>query len=459
MNDECFVMEKENDLNRSQELGEKKISELLWSFSVPAITGMLIMALYNVVDSIFVGHGVGPIGLAAVTVAFPIMIVFMAFGMLIGVGSTTLISIRLGQKKHFEAEKILGNAFFLSVLLSVFLSAFMLFFLDPILVVLGATEDVLPLAHDFSQIVVSGSIFMFIGFGLNNIIRAEGNPKIAMMTMIIAALLNTLLNPLFIFGLGMGIRGSAMATVIAQAVSACWVVAHFLLPHAYLKLHLKNLYPGKEIISEIFSMGSSVFFMQIAASFVAGLFNYTLASCGGQMAVAAMGVVNRVSMLILMPIFGISQGAQPIIGYNFGAQNYERVRETVKLAAIWATIAATAGFTAVMLFDTQIIRLFTDDPALIVIGSNGLKFFLLMLPVIGLQVIGTTFFQATGRPMYALSLSMSRQVVILIPLLLILPRFWGVQGVWLAGPISDLGSSLLAVFLVIPALRKLKEGN
>ncbi|MHC1746555.1 MAG: MATE family efflux transporter [Negativicutes bacterium] len=459
MNDEHFVMEKEIDLNRSQALGEKKISELLWSFSVPAITGMLIMALYNIVDSIFVGHGVGAIGLAAVTVAFPIMIVFMAFGMLIGVGSTTLISIRLGQKKHLEAEKILGNAFFLSVLLSIFTSAPMLLFLDPILVVLGATEDVLPLAHDFSYIIVSGSIFMFIGFGLNNIIRAEGNPKVAMMTMIIAALLNTMLNPLFIFGLGMGIRGSAVATIIAQAVSSCWVVAHFLLPHAYLKLRLKNLCPSREIVSEIFTMGSSVFFMQIAASFVAGLFNYTLASCGGQMAVAAMGVVNRVSMLILMPIFGISQGAQPIIGYNFGAQNYERVRETVKLAAIWATIVATTGFIAVMLFDTHIIRLFSDDPALIVIGSNGLKFFLLMLPVIGLQVIGTAFFQATGRPMHALSLSMSRQVVILIPLLLVLPRFFGVQGVWLAGPISDFGSSLLAVLLVLPALRKLKTGS
>ncbi len=443
-------------MNQSQALGENKISRLLWNFSVPAITGMLITALYNIVDSIFVGHGVGAAGLAAVTIAFPIMIVFMAFGMLIGVGATTLVSIRLGQKRREEAEKILGNAFLFAVILAVLLSAAALFFLDTILVHLGATEETLPLAHDFSQLIIFGNVFMFVGFGLNNVIRAEGHPKTAMMTMIIAALLNAVLNPLFIFVMGMGIRGSALATVIAQAVSACWVVGHFLLPNAYLAMRLKNLCLRSDIINEIITMGSSVFFMQIAASFVAGLFNYTLASCGGQMAVAAMGVINRVSMLILMPIFGISQGAQPIIGYNFGAQNYERVRETVKLAAIWATAVATFGFVVVMLFDTYIIRMFSDDPDLIEIGANGLRFFLLMLPIIGLQVIGTTFFQATGRPMYALSLSMSRQVVILIPLLLFLPRFFGVQGVWLAGPISDFGSSLVTVLLVLPALRKLK---
>ena len=443
-------------MDQSLSLGEKKISKLLWDYSIPAITGMLITALYNIVDSIFVGHGVGAVGLAAVTIAFPIMIVFMAFGMLVGVGSTTLVSIRLGQKNQAEAEKILGNAFSLSVIISILLSAAVLLLLNPILAGLGATEDVLPLARNFSQIIVLGNVFMFVGFGLNNIIRAEGNPKIAMMTMIIAAVLNVLLNPLFIFGLGLGIRGSALATVIAQVVAACWVVGHFLRPKAYLKLRLENFFLDRAIVHEIVKMGSSVFFMQIAASLVVSLFNYTLVSCGGQIAVAAMGVISRIHMLILMPVFGISQGAQSIIGYNFGAQNYERVRKTVKLAALWATAVSTAGFAVVLLFDVYVVRLFSDDPMLIEIGSGGLKLFLCMLPVVGLQVIGAAFYQATARPMYALLLSMSRQVIILIPLLLILPRFLGIQGVWLAGPVSDFGSSLLTVFLVIPALRKLK---
>lgn len=436
-------------------LGEKSVGRLLWDFSLPAITGMLVNALYNVVDSIFVGHGVGAIGLAAVTIAFPVMIILMGFGMLVGVGATTLVSIRIGQQKKEEAEKILGNALVLVLLLSVCLSGILLVFLDPILVQLGAGPDVLPYARDFTRIILAGSIFMFTGFGLNNIIRAEGNPKTAMMTMIISAVLNTILNPLFIFGIGLGIRGSALATVLSQLVSACWVLGHFLGPNSFLKFRRKHLSLDRTIVANIFSMGASSFFMQVAASIVAGLLNFTLSAYGGELAVAAMGIINRVSMLMLMPLFGIGQGMAPIVGYNYGARNYDRVKETAKKAATVATIVAVAGFVFIEIFDTYIIRLFSSEAELIQLGAAGLKLFLLMLPIIGFQIIGSMFFQAIGKPIQSLLLSMSRQILILIPLLFILPKFLGLEGVWLAGPASDLGSTLLTGLLLFFELRRL----
>jgi putative MATE family efflux protein len=443
-------------LNTSHALGEKSISKLLWDYSAPAITGMMVNALYNIVDSIFVGHGVGAIGLAAVTVAFPIMLILMAFGMLIGIGATTLISIRIGEQKKEEAEKILGNAFILVIILTIMMTLLFELFLDTILVSLGAEPDVLPYARDFTHIIIMGSVFMLTGFGLNNIIRAEGHPKTAMMTMIISAVLNTILNPLFIFVLGLGIQGSALATVLSQAVSAVWVFRHFMSGHSLLKLRVSNLVLNKTIVINILTMGSSAFFMQIAASVVAGVFNFTLQSYGGQMAIAAMGVVNRVSMLILMPLFGISQGVQPIIGYNYGARNYNRVIEALKQGMIAATVISIIGFIIIEFFDIYIIRLFNTEPELIALGAVGLRIYLFMLPIIGFQVVGSALFQAIGKPTQSLLLSMSRQLIILIPVVLILPRYMGLQGVWLAGPIADLGSSIITGVLVFTELKNLK---
>ncbi len=440
-------------------LGHKNIGTLIWDFSIPAITGMLVNALYNIVDSIFVGHGVGAIGLAAVTIAFPVMIVLMAFGMLVGVGATTLVSIRIGQKRLSDAEKILGNAFVLGLAIAVGMSAVLLLFLDPVLAALGAEPDVLPYARDFTAVILAGSVFMFTGFGLNNIIRAEGHPRIAMMTMVVSALLNTLLNPLFIFVLGLGIKGSALATVISQAVSAVWVVAHFRSRRSLLRLRGANMVPDRKIAAKIVVMGSSAFFMQIAASVVAGLFNNILVVHGGQTAVAAMGIINRVSMVVLMPIFGISQGTQPVIGYNYGAKKFGRVREAVIKGSIAATAVSVAGFILIELFDAYIIRMFSSEADLIALGAAGLKIFMAMLPLIGFQVMGAGFFQAIGKPMHSLLLSMSRQLLILIPALLILPRFIGLQGVWLAGPIADFGATLVTAALVVAQIRRLEEAE
>ena len=442
-------------MDRSKALGEEKVSKLLWKFSLPAIVGMVVNALYNVVDSIFVGHGVGEIGLAAVTIAFPIMIVLMGFGMLVGVGASAVVSLRMGEQKQQEAEKILGNALTLAVLLSITLTIGILLFLDPILISLGAQETVLPYAREFTRIILLGSIFMYIGFGLNSIVRAEGNPKVAMTTILISAGLNIVLNPLFIFTFKLGIGGSALATVLSQTVSAVWVVAYFLSKKSLLKLRLANLALDKEIVRSIFKIGMSPFLMQIAASVVTVLFNYSLLQYGGEFAVASIGVINRIAMLMLMPIFGLSQGLQPIIGYNYGAKNYGRVTKALKMAIYAATVFSTVGFLMIQIFDQQIMMLFNDNPELIGMGAQGMRIYLCMLPVIGFQVIGANYFQAVGKAGYAIVLSMSRQLILLIPLILILPGIWGLNGAWLASPIADFVSALLTGFFLSKEIRKL----
>lgn len=442
-------------MERSKALGEEKVGKLLWKFSLPAIVGMVVNALYNVIDSIFVGRGIGEIGLTAVTIAFPIMIVLMGFGMLVGVGAAAVVSLRMGEQKQHEAEKILGNAFTLAMILSVSFTVFILLFLDSILMFLGAQPDVLPYARDFTKIIVLGSSFMYISFGMNNIIRAEGNPKMAMATTLISAVLNILLNPLFIFTFHLGISGSALATIVSQGVSAAWVLHYFLGEKSLLKLYLTNLRLEKDIVLSIFKIGMSPFLMQIAASGVTVLFNFSLLKYGGELAVASIGIINRIAMLMLMPIFGISQGVQPIIGYNYGAKNYTRVIQAFKLAVYGATIFSTIGFLLTQFFSMEIIMLFNDNPELVGMGSHGMRIFLCMLPVVGFQIIGGNYFQAVGKAGYSIALSMSRQVIILIPLLFVLPGLFGLNGAWMASPIADVVSAILTGSFLFLEMRKL----
>ena len=444
-------------MDRSHSLGEEKISTLLWRFSLPAITGMVVNAFYNVIDSIFVGRGVGEIGLTAVTIAFPITIVLMGFGMLVGVGAAAVVSLRMGEKQQQQAEKILGNAFTLSMILSAAFTGSVLLFLDPILMMLGAEPDVLPYAREFTRIIVLGSPFMYVGFGLNNIVRAEGNPQMAMSTTLISAGLNIVLNPLFIFTFHLGIGGSALATVLSQGVSAIWVLVYFLRGKSVLRLQKKNFSLDKRIVRSIFEIGMSPFLMQIASSLTTVLFNYTLLRYSGELAVASIGIINRMGMLMLMPIFGISQGLQPIIGYNYGAGNYDRVKKALKIAIGAATLFSTVGFLLIQIFDKQIIMLFNDNPELILLGAEAMRINLCMLPVIGFQIIGANYFQAVGKAGYAIVLSMSRQLLILIPLVLLLPRLLGLQGVWLASPMADFSAALLTGIFLFRELRKLSQ--
>lgn len=442
-------------MEQAKYLGEEKISKLLLKFSIPSMVGMIVNALYNIVDSIFVGNGVGEMALAAVAIAFPIMIVLMGFGMLIGVGAGSLVSIRMGEKRKEDAEKILGNAFTLLLGASVGLSAVMLLFLDPLLIFLGADpHTTLPYARDFTRVILCGSVFMHIGFGTNSIVRAQGDPKTAMATMLISAVINTILNPIFIFYFQWGISGSALATVLAQSVSCAWVLHYFFSTRSYLKIRLPNMRLDRQVVAEIIEVGMSPFLMQIAASVVGVLFNYSLVRYGGELAVASVGIINRVAMLLLMPIFGLSQGVQPIIGYNYGAKQYKRVVEAVKIGILAATAFSVVSFGIVQLFSSQIVALFNQNPELVAMGSHGLRLFLMMLPVIGLQVISANYFQAVGKSKYAIWLSMSRQVILLIPLLLLLPGWLGLDGAWLAAPVADLGSALLTSSFLVSEFRK-----
>lgn len=443
----------------SAALGQERVDKLLWRYSVPATIGMVVNALYNIVDSIFVGNGVGEFALAAVAIAFPVMIILMGFGMLIGVGAGSLVSIRMGEGRKEDAEKILGNAFTLSVLCAIVLSAIILPFLDPVLQLLGAEPNILPYARDFTKVILWGSLFMYVGFGLNSIVRAQGDPKIAMATMLISAGINVVLNPLFIFYFQLGITGSALATVIAQMVAAVWIILHFLRKKSYLRLKTQYMALDFTVVFQIIKTGASPFLMQIAASVVNVLFNHSLLLYGGEIAVACIGVITRIGMLLLMPIFGISQGAQPIIGYNYGARSYNRVIEAVRRASYAASALSLAGFLVVQFFSESIVGVFNQNAEFISIGSKGLRLFLLLLPVIGFQVIGANYFQAVGKAQYAIFFSMSRQVIILIPMLLLLPPLFGLNGAWAAAPLADLGSFLLTGYFLFKEIRTLRQSE
>lgn len=448
--------------NTTIRLGESPVGKLLLEFSIPAIIAMIANALYNVVDSIFVGRGVGPLALTAVTIALPVMLMLMAFGMLVGIGATALVSIRLGQGKREEAELILGNAFSALVLLGIVISASMLAFLDPILRFLGATPDVpevFDYAKQFLSVILLGSVFQFLSFGMNSIIRGEGNPMISMVTMLFSAVMNTILNPLFIFVFHWGVRGSALATVSTQIIVSFYIVWHFTKGRGNLKIRRENLILKPRVLLMIFSIGLSPFLLQLAAGMIMFLFNHFLLIYGGEMAVAAMGVINRTVMMLLMPIFGINQGAQPIIGFNYGAMQYHRVKRALLLSALAATGISVFGFTVIQLFSGQIISVFNDDPELLRIGTRGIRIFLIMLPVIGMQIVVTNYFQSIGKAAMAILLSLTRQVLFLIPLIIILPRVFGLTGVWVAGPVSDFFAAALAGVLLYLELCRLNRNQ
>ncbi|MBI5402871.1 MAG: MATE family efflux transporter [Ignavibacteriae bacterium] len=445
-------------MDRTLRLEKESIGKLLYQFSLPAIIGMMVMASYNIVDRIFVGRGVGALAISGIAITFPAIIIFMAFGMLVGIGATAILSIRLGEKKIQEAEQTLGNALTLSVVIGIILTAIFYIFLDPLLILFGGTGEVLEYARDFSKVMLIGGVFQMISFTMNNLIRGEGNPKMAMTTMIIGAVLNTILNPIFIFGLNWGIQGSAWATVISQGISSAWVLLYFFGKKSHVHFHFANLKLRKNIVSKIFSIGVSPFIMQIAASIVIMIFNKSLAHYGGDLAVASMAITNAITMFIVMPIFGINQGIQPILGYNFGAKLYHRVRRVFELGILAATVICVLGFVTVIFFSGDIVRFFErGNEELLYIGSRALRIYLFMLPVVGYQIISAAYFQAVGKPKFSLILTVARQVGILIPAILILPDFFGLDGVWAAGPVSDLLSGILSAVFLIREMKILKK--
>jgi len=439
-------------------MGEDRISRLLIRFSIPAIMGMTVNAIYNVVDRVFIGQGVGPLALSGLTIGFPIMLVIMAFSMLIGLGATALISIRLGEGRKGIAELILGNAVTLFVVFALAITVIGSIFLEPLLTFFGASSEVLPYSKAYMRIILFAAVFMNIGFGMNNFIRAEGNPNIAMITMLGGAIINIILDPIFIFGLNMGVQGAALATIIAQFCAALWVFSYFFGKRSTLNIKIRNLLPKWFIIKSIMALGSSFFMMQMASSVIWLFFNRTLAHHGGDIAIAAMGIIHSLTMFILMPCFGINQGVQPIIGFNYGARKFKRVKRALQRGILFATGVCVTGYIVIMLFPAQFVSIFSsNNQELIDIASTGLRTFLFLLPIIGFQIVSTSYFQATGKPAMAMFLSLSRQVILLLPILLILPHYIGVRGVWLSAPLADIGSVILTTIFILREMKKLNK--
>ena len=440
-------------------LGEEKISKLLMEFSIPAIIGMVVNTLYNIVDRMYIGNikDIGGLALTGVGITMPIMTIIMAFGMLIRIGTSARISLKLGEHKREEAEKHLGNAFTLIIIASVLITIIGLVFMHKILGLFGASADTEVYAREYMQIIFFGTIFNMLSFGLNHSIRSDGSPKVAMLSMLIGAGTNIILDPIFIFVFGMGVRGAAIATVISQIVSTIWILYYFTKGKSNLKIKREYLSLDKAIVLSIFSIGVSPFSMQIAQSIVQVLANNALKTYGGDLAIGAMTIINSVAMIFMMPIFGLNQGSQPIIGYNYGAEKYKRVKQAVKSATIVATIIVSIGWIITQAAPHLLISIFNRDEQLVGIASTGMRIFLFMLPVVGAQVISSNYFQSIGKAKISMFLSLLRQVILLIPCLIILPKIFGLTGVWLAGAVSDGLSSLITLIIFFMSVRKLKD--
>ncbi|MFZ4580026.1 MAG: MATE family efflux transporter, partial [Myxococcota bacterium] len=382
---------------RTRRLTEQPVGRLLWTFSLPAIAGMMVSSLYTVIDRLFLGNVVGADALAGLSICMPIAFVIMAVGMLIGVGSGALVSIRLGQGRKDDADAILGNAVAMALIAAVVLSTGFLLALDPLLRAFGATAHTLPYAKQFMSVILLGSFFQYASFGLNALIRAEGNPRLAMATQLINAGLNIALDALFIFGFGWGVTGAAVATVLAQGVSAVWTLAHFRSNRAVLRLRMANIRVRWSVAAPALAIGLAPFAMHLAGSVSILLLNKGLSHHGGDHAIGAYGVISSLAMLFLMPVFGIVQGAQPIIGFNYGAGNLDRVRRALKLAILSATAVVCLGFGVVQTFPAVLLAGFANDPQLVAIGTRGMHICLAMMPVVGFQVVGANFFQAIGK--------------------------------------------------------------
>lgn len=436
-------------MDKTKELAEQHIGKLMLKFFIPSFIGVFVNALYNIVDRIFIGQGVGALALSGISVIFPVMLVMIAFGMLIGIGSSVLVSINMGRRDMEKAERVLGNSFVLMLVASLLITGIGFLIKTPMLQMFGATADTLQYANDYLDIILIGVIFQVVGFSLNNVIRAEGNARIAMYSMLISAGTNIILDPIFIFGLGLGVKGAAYATVISMMVLAVWVLLHFRSKRSVVKIKPKYFKLETSILKEILIIGMAPFFMQIASSAVQGLINTKLISFGGDLAVGAMGIVNSVATLIIMAVVAINMASQPIIGFNYGAQSYGRVRETLRLAIISSTIISVLAFIAVQTAPGLIVRFFNaSDPTLLAIGSEGLRIGLLALPIVGFQVVAGNFFQSVGKAKIATLLTLLRQVIILIPLLFILPNYFQLHGIWMSMPISDACSALIVVYFL-----------
>lgn len=437
-------------------LGTESIGKLLMQYAVPAIIAMTASSLYNMVDSIFIGHGVGTMAISGLALTFPLMNLAAAFGSLVGVGASTLISVKLGQKDYDTAQRVLGNVLVLNILLGVAFTVVVMAFLDPILYFFGGSDQTIGYARDYMQIILLGNAVTHLYLGLNAVLRSSGHPQKAMYATIATVVINTVLDPVFIYGFGWGIRGAAIATIVAQVISLAWQFRLFSNKDELLHFHRGIFRLKRKIVFDSLAIGMSPFLMNLAACFIVILINQGLKKYGGDLAIGAFGIVNRLVFIVVMVVMGLNQGMQPIAGYNFGAKRYERVNKVLKLTIVYATAVTTLGFLVGMLVPDLVVGVFTSDAELIDISARGLRIVVMFFPVIGFQMVTSNFFQSIGMAGKAIFLSLTRQMLILLPCLLVLPRFFGVAGVWYSMPVSDLLASLIALVMLVVQFRKFK---
>ena len=445
------------------ELGTERVRKLLIQYAVPAIIAMTASSLYNMVDSIFIGHGVGPLAISGLALTFPLMNLAAAFGSLVGVGAATLISMRLGQRDYQTAGTVLGNVVVLNLIIGVVFGVLALVFLDPILYFFGASADTISYAREYMTVILAGNVITHMYLGLNAVLRASGHPRKSMYATIMTVVINTVLDPLFIYGFGWGIRGAAIATVLAQVISLVWQLR--ILSNKNELLHFRRgIYRLRgSLVRDILAIGMSPFLMNLAACFIVILINRSLATYGGDLSIGAYGIVNRLGFFFVMIVMGINQGMQPIAGYNYGSRQYGRVLQALRLTILGATCITSLGFLSGELMPKTVVALFTTDEELIRLSAEGMRITFACFPIIGFQMVATNFFQSIGMAWKAIVLSLSRQLLFLLPCLLVLPTLFdsytewnGSLGVWCAMPVSDFLASVVAFFMLTHQLRKFK---
>jgi len=439
------------------QLGTEPVGKLLWQYASPAIVAMVASSLYNMVDSIFIGQGVGPMAISGLAITFPFMNLSGAIGACIGVGASTYLSVKLGQKDYSKALKILGTSTLLKIITGIVFGALCLIFLDPILRFFGATDNTIPYARDYMQIILLGNVFTHLYFGMNALLRAASKPRHAMYATIFTVVLNTLLDPLFIYTFGMGIRGAAVATVLSQTTAMCWQIWIFSNPKELLHYKRGIFKLDLGIIKNILAIGVSPLSMNACACIVVIFINTALVRHGGDLSVGAYGIANRIGFIFFMVVMGINQGMQPIAGYNYGAEQYDRMLRVLNYSMAAATCIMTVGWLVGELMPKACARLFTTDEQLIDIAARGIRINMILFPMIGSQAVITNFFQSIGMAKISIFLSLSRQMIYLLPLLVILPPLMGVDGVWWALPISDALAFVTTWIIMIRYMRNFKR--
>lgn len=439
------------------ELGTKPVGKLLAQYALPAIVAMTASSLYNMIDSIFIGQGVGPLAISGLAITFPLMNLSAAFGAAVGIGSSTCISVKLGQKDYKMAENIFGNSFTLNLIVGVAFGLVTLLMLDPILYFFGASENTIPYARDYMLVILAGNVVSQTFLGMNAVLRAASKPRQAMAATILTVVLNIVLAPIFIWPLGMGIQGAALATILSQLVALLWQIKLFSNQDEILHFQ-RGIYKLKgAIVKNIASIGMSPFAMNVCACVVVIFINAGLSRYGGDLAVGAYGIASKVSFIFVMVTIGLNQGMLPIAGYNYGAQRFDRLMRVLKLAMVTATIITSVGFVIAEFFPYQCARLFTTDRTLIDLAIEGIRIHMLAFPIVGCQMVITNFFQCIGKAKISIFLSLSRQMLFLLPLLVVLPPVMKVDGVWTAMPISDTVAAVVAFIMMAKYMRKFKR--